>query len=79
MLWTKREYGRDLTLWGGYGTQGTMVFGTPDDIRTEVHKLCDVVGAGGGFILSPGLTIANEVPAANAAAFIETALRHRIC
>jgi hypothetical protein len=38
-----------------------------------VHELCDVLGVGGGFILSPGLVIQNEVPVENAAAFIEVA------
>ncbi len=72
--WVKREFGQDTTLWGGYGTQGTLVFGSPDQVRQEVNELCDVMGAGGGFILSPGLSIQNEVPVENAAAFIEVAL-----
>ena len=71
--WVKREYGRDLTLWGGYGSQGALALGTPDQIRREVHEQCDLLGAGGGFILSPGLSIQNEVPIDNAVAFIEVA------
>ena len=71
--WVKREYGRDLTLWGGYGSQGALAFGTPELIRQEVHQQCDLLGAGGGFILAPGLSIQNEVPIENAVAFVETA------
>jgi len=74
VLSVKREYGESLTLWGGYGTQGTMAFGTPDEIRREVDGLCDALGAGGGFVLSPGLSIQNEVPLENAVAFIEVAI-----
>ncbi|MBI2194932.1 MAG: hypothetical protein HYU36_23375 [Planctomycetes bacterium] len=70
----KREYGKDITLWGRYGTQRTLVHGFPAMVKREVNELCDLLGAGGGFILSPGLSIQNEVPLENAAAFIEVAL-----
>ena len=74
VLHIKREFGQSLTLWGGYGTQGTLVFGTPEQVRREVHEACDVLGAGGGFILTPGLSMIQAgVPVENAAAFIEVA------
>ncbi len=73
----KNEYGRHITLWGGYGNQGTLVFGTPAQVRHEVNALCDHAGAGGGFILSPGLGIQNETPLENALAFIEIAQARR--
>jgi uroporphyrinogen decarboxylase len=70
----KNEYGQYLTIWGGYGTQRSLAFGTPEAVRREVHETCDLLGAGGGFILTPGLSIQNDVPLENAVAFIETAL-----
>ena len=73
VAWVKREFGAHLTIWGAYGSQGALVFGTPDQVREEVNEVCDLLGAGGGFILSPGLSIQNEVPVENAVAFIETA------
>ena len=69
----KREHGDRITIWGGYGTQRSLAFGTPEEVRREVHEVCDVLGAGGGFILTPGLAIQNDVPIENAVAFIETA------
>ena len=72
----KQEFGKDITIWGGYGSQRNLVFGTPDDIHAEVHELCSNLGSGGGFILTPGLSIQNEVPIENAAAFIESAKEH---
>ncbi len=71
--WIKREFGRHLTLWGCYGTQRTMVLGAPSQIRQEVDALCDLLGAGGGFILSPGISIGPETPIENAVAFIDIA------
>ena len=72
--WVKRDFGQNLTIWGGYGSQGTLAFGTPRQVRAEVDALCDDLGAGGGFILSPGLSLQNEVPVENAAAFVDIAL-----
>ncbi len=71
----KHEFGQSMTLWGGYGSQGTLAFGTPGQILSEVNELCDDLGAGGGFILQPGLSIQNEVPVENAVAFIDTAVK----
>jgi uroporphyrinogen decarboxylase len=77
-LWVKREFGRHLTIWGGYGNQGTLVFGTPEQVRREVHQTCDALAVGGGFILSPGLGLQIETPLGNAAAFVETAREREI-
>jgi len=70
----KREHGGRLTIWGGYGSQRTLAFGTPGEVRREVNEVCDTLGSGGGLILTPGLAIQNDVPVENAAAFIETAV-----
>jgi uroporphyrinogen decarboxylase len=74
VAWVKREYGKYITIWGGYGTQRSLAFGDPDTVRREVSETCDLLGAGGGFILAPGLSIQNDVPLENAVAFIDTAL-----
>ena len=72
--WVKSDFGHALTIWGGYGSQGTLVFGAPRQVRAEVDALCDDLGVGGGFILAPGLSLQNEVPVENAAAFVDVAL-----
>jgi hypothetical protein len=46
----KREYGRQITLWGGVNTH-TLVDGTPEDIRAEVRRAVKHAAPGGGFIL----------------------------
>ncbi|MCA1809191.1 MAG: uroporphyrinogen decarboxylase family protein [Kiritimatiellia bacterium] len=70
----KREFGHDLRLWGGVGTQQLLPQGTPDEIRAEVRRLKDVMGAGGGFCLSTSKPIMGDVPVANAATLIEETL-----
>ena len=69
----KRAFGRDLTFCGGLRTQDLLPRGTPEDIRTEVRRLKQEMGRGGGYILEPGITIQADVPLENLIALIEAA------
>ena len=69
----KREFGRELTFCGGLSTQDLLVNGSPQAVRDEVHRLKDELGAGGGYILEPGITIQADVPVENIVAIIEAA------
>lgn len=71
----KRQFGRRLTFCGGLPTQGLLPCGTPQQVRDEVKRLKDVLGAGGGYILEPGITIQADVPVANMVAMIDEARR----
>ena len=77
VLALKREYGRDLTFCGGVSTQQTLPFGTPEDVRREVVLKAETLGAGGGYILEPGITLQADVPLANLVALVETARDYR--
>ena len=70
----KREFGRDITFWGGLGSQSTIPHGTPDEIKQAVARLCGTMGQGGGFILGPAKALQPETPTENAAAVIEAFL-----
>jgi uroporphyrinogen decarboxylase len=67
----KREFGRDLAFWGGLGTQTTLPFGSPDEVRRTVRDLIATVGAGGGFLIAPTHVVEPEVPWENIIAFVE--------
>jgi uroporphyrinogen decarboxylase len=67
----KRAYGNDLAFWGGMGTQTTLPFGSPDEVRTVVRELIDTVGKGGGFLIAPTHVVEPEVPWENIIAFME--------
>ncbi len=73
----KREFGRRLTLCGGLRTQDLLVSGTPDEVRSEVRRLKREMGAGGGYILEPGITIQADVPKDNLIAMIDEARSSR--
>jgi uroporphyrinogen decarboxylase len=67
----KREYGRHLCFAGGVGTQWTLPFGTPEQVRAEVAERIAVLGQGGGYVVAPAKPILPGVPIANAAALID--------
>ena len=71
----KKEFGRELTFWGALGSQSTIPFGTPDEIKAEINRLCREMGRGGGFILGPSKSLQPETPIENAAAVVEAFLQ----
>ena len=70
----KRKHGDRITFWGGLGSQSTIPFGTPDQIREEVARLCREMGRGGGYVLSPAKPLQPGTPTENAVAVVEAFL-----
>ena len=69
----KREYGTDLTIWGGScDTQRVLPFGTPQEVRDETRRRIEDLAPGGGFIFAPIHIIQSEVPPENIMAWWET-------
>ena len=69
----KRQFGDRLSFWGGVGTQRLLPYGTPDEVRREVRRLCAEVGRSGGYILAPAHGIPGDAKPENIMALIETA------
>lgn len=68
----KREYGRDITFWGGgINTQDTLVNGSPLDVRDEALRMVDTFAPGGGFIFATVHNIQADVPTENIVALFE--------
>lgn len=68
----KREYGRDLVFWGGgVDTQHTLPFGTPDEVRDQVLRRCEVFGADGGFVFNAIHNVQARTPIENIVAVID--------
>ena len=66
-----REYGRHVTFDGLIGTQTTMPFGSPNQVRDRVREVIDKYGQNGGLILSPTHVLEPDVTVANVEAFAE--------
>jgi uroporphyrinogen decarboxylase len=60
-----RRYGDRLTFDGCIGTQSTMPFGTPDDVRSRVRDVIEQYGRTGGLIVSPTHVLEPDVPLEN--------------
>jgi uroporphyrinogen decarboxylase len=67
----KRKYGDKITLWGGLGSQSIIPFGTPEQLRAEIKKLCSEMGHNGGYILSTTKGVMHDTPLENAIAVYE--------
>lgn len=49
----KREFGRDLTFWGGgLDTQQVLPFESPEAVRREVKKNLEIFKPGGGYVFA---------------------------
>ncbi len=67
----KRRFGDDLAFWGGVSTQQLLPYATPDEVRSEVRRLVDEVGEGGGYICAPAHAIPGDAKPENVMAMIE--------
>jgi len=67
----KKAWGDKITFWGGLGSQYTIPFAAPDEIRQEIRRLRNEMGRGGGYILAPAKPIRVETPTENAVAVAE--------
>ena len=67
----KKAWGDKITFWGCLGSQSTIPFAAPSELRGEIRRLCAEMGKGGGYILAPAKPLRPETPTANAVAIVE--------
>lgn len=60
-----RRHGARLTFDGTIGTQTTMPFGSPADVRDRVREVITAYGRNGGLIISPTHVLEPDVPLEN--------------
>ena len=68
------RYGDRISFHGTIGTQTTMPFGTPDEVRRVVFTNLDIAGAKGGLLPAPTHLLEPEVPVENVIAVSYTHL-----
>jgi uroporphyrinogen decarboxylase len=62
----KRDFGRDLTFWGGgCDTQRVLPHSAPEEVREHVLHQCRVLAPGGGFVFQQVHNILANVPVEN--------------
>ena len=56
------KYGDRLSFWSTIGTQSTLPFGKPEDVKAVVERNLRVCGAKGGILIGPTHMVEPEVP-----------------
>ena len=72
-----REYGDRLSFNGTLGTQTTMPFGTPEEVKAEVFRNLEIAGAQGGLFCCPTHLLEPEVPWENIEAYVDACKEFR--
>jgi uroporphyrinogen decarboxylase len=68
----KRDFGRDIVLWGGgCETQTVLRTGTPAEVREHVRRQVGALAPGGGFVFQQVHNILAGVPAENIVAMFD--------
>jgi len=68
----KRDFGRDIVLWGGgCDTQTILPQGTPDQVRRHVREQVKILAPGGGFVFQQVHNILAHVPPENIVAMFD--------
>jgi uroporphyrinogen decarboxylase len=61
----KAEFGDRLTFHGGIDMQRLLPTGSPAEVEAEARRYCEVLGAGGGYVLAPAHLFQPDVPPEN--------------
>ena len=73
-----REHRHHLKFWGMVGTQTTMPFGTPDDVRRVVADCARYAREGAGVVVAPTHVLEPDVPWENIEALVEAVKTTRL-
>ena len=68
----KKKYGSSIIFWGGgVDTQGVFPFGTPQQVKDQVKRQCEIFNNNGGFVFNTVHNIQANVPFENVVAMLE--------
>ena len=73
----KETYGDKIVFWGGVDTQHILPNGTTKEIQEATVKMIDIMGAGGGYVLSAVHNIQPDTPPENIMTMLDTAFHYR--
>jgi len=74
-----REFGGKVCFNGGVDVQGTMIRGTPEEVKREVHELVELLGSfNGGYIGGTSHSVMPETPLDNVIAMYEAFLEYQV-
>ena len=77
LSYIKKEFGKDLTFWGGIDTQKILPYGTPEEVSKLASDTIKILGKGGGYIIATAQEVMKDVPIDNVKALVETIISER--
>jgi uroporphyrinogen decarboxylase len=66
-----RQYGDRISFWSTIGTQTTLPFGSPGEVKAAVRRNLEICGKAGGIVIGPTHMVEPEVPWENLLAMKE--------
>jgi uroporphyrinogen decarboxylase len=67
----KKRFGKNIVFCGGIDAHRILPFGTVEDVREEVRRVMESLGAGGGCMISAVHTVMDDVPPENVLAMVD--------
>jgi len=68
----KALYGDRMVFWGGgVDTQKVLPFGTPEEVREQVLRRCEIFAPGGGFVFNSIHNVQAQTPVRNIVAMLD--------
>lgn len=67
----KKNYGKNMVFCGGIDSHRILPYGSVEDVRQEVRRVIQSLGAGGGCMLGAVHTVMNDVPPENVLAMVD--------
>lgn len=67
----KKLYGDKITFYGGISTQQLLPNAAPDEVKSEMKRLMEILGKDGGYVVAPTHAMPNDIPTENILAFLE--------
>ena len=72
----KREFGQEISFWGGVDVQHFLPNASPAEVRAEVRRLIDILGEEGGYVLSSSHNLLGDIPVDNILAMYDEAVHY---
>lgn len=71
----KRRFGKNLTFWGGgVDTHQVLPFGTPEQVREDVHRRIQILAPGGGYVFASIHNMLGDAPPENILAAVDAVM-----
>ena len=67
----KKQFGKNIVFCGGIDAHRILPFGTVEDVREEVRRVMEILGPGGGCMISAVHTVMDVVPPENVLAMVD--------